>query len=177
MKKVFKTALILITLVGFVSCHKYPEDNVFIESKSPEKRIVGTWSLTKYYINGADFTDFLFNQYIGFGICGYNSSPPFYQYGNLDFVISKPAPYGVFNYNVLNTGAGGWFYFENKKNDLKMYFGALCSLNNKLLYAPIKGNPNIDPIPFWQIRELTNKSLKITNIIKDTTYRIEFTKQ
>lgn len=53
MKRLFKILLILITLIDFVSCHKYPEDP-FISFKQPWKRINGTWMITSYQVYGIE---------------------------------------------------------------------------------------------------------------------------
>ncbi|MHB8260813.1 MAG: hypothetical protein ACYDCN_04790 [Bacteroidia bacterium] len=67
MRRLFKLSLVLITLAGFVSCHKYPEDP-FISLKNPQDRLSGigsgyTWKITSYQINGVehshDFDNFL----------------------------------------------------------------------------------------------------------------------
>ncbi len=53
MKREFKILIALITLIGFVSCHKYPEDP-FISFRRPTKRIEGTWNITSYQVYGVE---------------------------------------------------------------------------------------------------------------------------
>ncbi|HEX7414169.1 MAG TPA: hypothetical protein VF411_08995 [Bacteroidia bacterium] len=53
MKKVLKTALLLITLVGFISCHKYPKDP-FISFRKPIVRLDAGWQITSYRILGKE---------------------------------------------------------------------------------------------------------------------------
>ncbi|MHB8261408.1 MAG: hypothetical protein ACYDCN_13230 [Bacteroidia bacterium] len=162
MKRFSKIAVVVITLSSLcLSCHKYPEDNVFMEKMSPEKRIVGTWRLTKYYINGADSTAFLFKQY---------TSISSYQYGILDLVIgiggNSAYQEGMAIYSI---GGDGGISFENHKNDLYVDF----TIYN--LYSPFGNGRNWNYN--WDIRELTTTDFKITNSVNGIDYRIEFTKQ
>ena len=57
MKKLVLLLLLISTLVlgSFIlaSCHKYPEDP-FISFRRPNKRIEGTWNITKYQVWGID---------------------------------------------------------------------------------------------------------------------------
>ncbi|HEX7414311.1 MAG TPA: hypothetical protein VF411_09745 [Bacteroidia bacterium] len=165
MKRVTKIAVVLIALGSlFLGCKKYPEDNVFMEFKKPAKRIVGTWRLTKYYINGADSTTFLFKQY---------TSISSYQYGILDLVIGASVnsdyQYGIFIYSIR--GDGG-ITFENHKNDLYVVFLIPASTPGLYLYSQFG-----DTDSRWDIRELTTTDFKITNSVHGIDYRIEFTRQ
>lgn len=63
MKKIY--FIVIISLLIFGSCKKYPEDP-FISLKSPRSRLEGSWLLKKVTINGIDSTEqFFANAYCG----------------------------------------------------------------------------------------------------------------
>ena len=54
MKKIFKIALLLITVSSLCgSCHKYSEDP-FISFRRPSGRIVGIWKFISYQRDGKE---------------------------------------------------------------------------------------------------------------------------
>ena len=176
MKRISKIGVVLIALSSlFFGCKKYPEDGVrywFNKNETPEKRISGTWRITKYYINGADSTAFLYKQYIGLCIWGYNSGSPCYQYGIIDLVVAKLDPTSNSNpFNISNMDAFGAMQFVNDDNYLKMEFFLGSAPSSFNAYNPFVVNYYI-----WKIEELTNLNLKITNTINNISYRIEFVK-
>jgi hypothetical protein len=175
----FKHIALILSFGSFVlfSCKKYPEDSKRYLFDSPEKRIVGTWLLTNYYMNNADSTTFLYNQYDGYNYAG--TPTPVSQYGNLLLEVGvssdKSYQYGATIYSI---GGSGNMSFENDKNYLKIDFTVTG-------YKYYPATP-LDTIPVynlfvnvsnWNIRELTKTNLKINNTINNTNYSIEFTKQ
>ncbi|HXD91638.1 MAG TPA: hypothetical protein VNX01_00415 [Bacteroidia bacterium] len=177
MQKAFKIIFVLSALGAlFFSCSKkYPEDRFYYVGKSPEKRIVGKWLLTKYYINNDDSTDFLFSKYIGWGQSGYNTGPLKYQYGVLIFEVTKDQYDNNFVYAIHSIGAGGNIIFYNSDNNFSMNFLNVYGSNTPPLYPLIKSSPQTDA--GFTIEKLTNISLKITSSYGATTTTMEFAKQ
>ncbi len=166
MKNLFKIIFVLTVFSClFSGCKKYPEDDKRYLFKSPEKRLVGTWRIAKYYINGADSTDFLYRQYIG---------APDYQYGVIALKISKvngdPGDNSsIYNITVVGIGsAGGGMGLKKGKNYLNLGIGSLYGASP--IYNPFINMSN------WEIRELTNNAFKIKSNIGGVNYRVEFDK-
>ncbi|HXU28740.1 MAG TPA: hypothetical protein VN698_16040 [Bacteroidia bacterium] len=177
MKKTVATIVILIALSNLFFCcsKKYPEDGFHYVGKSPEKRIVGKWLLTKYYINNNDSTSFIFSKYIGWGQSGYNTGPLQYQYGVLLFEVTKNPNDNNFVYAIRSIGAGGNIIFYNSDNNFDMNFMNVYGSNTPPLYPLIKSSPQSNA--GFTIEKLTNISLKITSTYGSTTTTIEFAKQ
>jgi len=157
----------------FSCSKKYPEDGIYYMGKSPEKRIVGRWKISKYYINGADSTAFLFKQYIGHCVYGINQGNICYQYGVMVYDVGKKDPgEGDFPFTFYEGGGGGYFNLVNDDNYITCYYAARSA------YNPFReDNPVPNTHSLWKILELTNITFKISNTIHDTTYNIEFAKQ
>jgi len=175
----FKYIVLILFLGSFVlfSCKKYPEDNKKYLFDSPEKRIVGTWLLTNYYMNNADSTTFLYNQYDGYNFAG--TPTPVSQYGNLLLEVGvtsdKSYQYGITIYSI---GGSGNMSFDNDKNYLKIDFTVTGYKYYPALYndSIIVYNLFVN-VSNWNIRELTKTNLKINNTINKTNYSMGFTKQ
>ena len=168
------TILLLLSLVFFSCSKKYPEDGFYYMGKSPEKRIVGKWRLTKYYINGADSTSFLFKQYIGHCVYGINQGSICYQYGVIVFDVGNKDPgEGDFPFTFYEGGGGGYFNFVNDYNYITCYYSAVGSA-----YNPFReNNPEPNTHSLWTIDELTNINFKVSITLNDTAYTLEFAKQ
>lgn len=178
MKKFCNILFLSFGILFFGCSKKYPEDGFHYVFKSPEKRIVGTWQLTNYYINGINATNFLYNQYIGWGQYGFNAGPIMYQYGIIDFNIGDADPNGNHVITAQSIDGGGSLVFKNDNNYLQIGFGMEYGnvQSNPLLYNPFRSIQYVNS-PFWKINELTNITFKISGTYRDTSYQIEFAKQ
>lgn len=138
MKKLKQIALLFtgIALVTISSCKKYPEGPL-ISFHSKEHRVVGTWIVDYYSINGYDST-------------GYLQAQPYY--GKYIFNKQKgdvSADFTLISNNNIYFSGGSW-RFTNKKKDL-----------NIQQFPPYQfyTNPYIASVVTWEIRRLTDADL------------------
>ena len=160
MKRVNKTAVVLIVFSSlFLGCKKYPEDP-FISLREPWKRIAGTWQITSYQINGIEhshdfdsllsqltLTDCLIRFEYGMGTYGEiyiednNGNRIYPGYGTYYINSDKTMSFSP-NYNTSNT--------ENE-----FYI---------LVWKMTKNNSSTPPyynIPNWNICELYGKHFHV----------------
>jgi len=161
MKRLFKIAVVLVILIGFVSCHKYPEDpsTSFIR---PIKRLsnASSWNMVAYYINGISSMDSLMHKYV-------SVNPLLSTSSELDFAVMGTAANGgkTIGINFISEIGAGDFLLEDNKNKLKIYIPLLC----QGYY-----NPFINTTSDWDIEELTSNKLDIKSMINGINYEITF---
>lgn len=175
----------LLSAIGILlfSCSKkYPEDGFYYMGKSPYKRIMGKWLLSKYTVNNVDSTKSVFKKYVGWNAYGYggngNVYPPPYQYGIIKFEISgDDGDANLYHYAVYDLGAGGEFKFTNEEDNMTISFGFSYGSKAPLLSPTFKSFPNPGDYPTWKIEKLTNINFKVSTTLNDTSYTLEFAKQ
>ena len=146
MKKLKQIALLFI-VIAFItssSCKKYP-DGPLLSLHSKEHRIVGTWIVDYYSINGYDSTSYLQGQ-------------PYY--GKYIFYKRKPdgddyAEFVLLDNNNIYVSDGHWFFTNNKKN---------IDIDQSPL-TQFYMNPYIARAISWEIRRLT-----VSDLWLKTTY-------
>ena len=145
MKKATLFYLLSLFLVGLffeTSCKKYP-NGPLLSLHSKEHRIVGTWIVDYYSINGYDSTSYLQGQPY-YGKCVFYKQKGDYS---ADFVL-------VSNDNNYFS-SGSWWFTDNKK-DLKI---------QQSTFQQFYMNPYIAGLITWEIRRLT-----VSDLWLKTTY-------
>jgi hypothetical protein len=106
-RKTFLYVIIALTMsFGFMSCKKYPDDNILISLRTPEERISNTWKVENYKINNTDMTSLA---------QGYTES------------FTKG---GGYSYSwELNSGSGTWA-LHNKDKEIQLTGNDTHSSNN-----------------------------------------------
>jgi hypothetical protein len=174
------TILLLLSLVFFSCSKKYPEDGFYYMGKSPYKRIMGKWLLSKYTVNNADSTTSVFKKYVGWNAYGYGGNPgnpPPYQYGVIKFEISgDDGDANLYHYAVYDLGAGGEFQFINEEDNMNIFFGFAYGSKAPLLSPAFRSFPNPRDYLVWKIEKLTNINFKVSTTLNDTAYTLEFAK-
>jgi hypothetical protein len=149
MTRIFKQLIILIILIGFVSCHKYPDDP-FISLRTPFKRITKhQWILNNYTVNGVDSMS-LFNDTLGRPI----PNLVCFQFNN-KYTVNKYTFHDEF-------GNGTWSI--DKKN-FSLCYARAWGLNYHLFN---------NGCTTWEIIELYEKTLMITTNTNGKTYKASF---
>jgi hypothetical protein len=133
--------LVILVVVFFNSCKKYPEGPKFSLLR-PEKRIYGTWELEKYVVNDFDSTNYLPPCNAIYSPEGVNNN---YCYR---FIRGKN--------NIKGSDGNGAYIFENDKEELVISYSVY---NAPLNYPNIIGPTGT--VYNWEIRKLTNKELWI----------------
>ncbi|MFH1380033.1 MAG: hypothetical protein ABII23_07125, partial [bacterium] len=129
------------------SCKKYPEGPL-ISFRTPEQRLIGTWEITEFEIDGQDFMDSLKNHP---AYCLY-----WFNYGTA---------IGIDFGSGLNSGN---IDFENKKKELCFQYYS----NPSTAYGPLDYNNTC-----WDILRLTNEEMKLsTDFIDGKEYVVSFDK-
>ena len=157
-KNLTLTSCILLLVTMITACHKYPEDE-FITYVKPEKRIMGFYNMTHYYVNN---TDSIF-------------SPRYYyfSYGKpVEFATYYDPAILVFDFGMYNQYTGSWRFAVN-------FFD-----NNQFLH--FRNIPdtifNYGLIPFvvnestWRILKLTDSQLILSSTIGKNFYELHFEK-
>jgi len=147
MKKIFRNFILLTIAFSFIlteSCKKYP-DGPLISLHTKAHRIIGTWDVEYFSINGHDSTSYLKNQpfYAMYSFDNTNHNQDcFYQSSSYDYYLY-----------------GHWKLEHNKEN-LSVFF----SLSNKLKdhLGPYRAERAI-----WKIRRLTEKEMWLKNMYSD----------
>ncbi|MFH1321027.1 MAG: hypothetical protein ABII90_10290 [Bacteroidota bacterium] len=149
MSKRISTSITLLILISmnFTSCKKYPEGPL-ISLRTPEKRLIGTWEIKEFEIDGQDFLDSLKNHP---AYCLYS-----FHYGmSIGIELSSLVCIGKMD-------------FENKKKELCFP----CYGNTVTAYGPL-AYENI----CWDILRLTNKEMKLSTDFTDgKEYVVSFDK-
>ena len=127
MKRVLQTLIVLVTLIGFISCHKYPDDP-FISLKRPFKRIEGTWNITSYQINGVEHSH-NFDSLL---------SPNTLTDCSIKFVN------GLHDSNGQTIPSAGTYHFQNKNGSL--IFSDKYSIDDDLLKIGFLTPSNSDTV-------------------------------
>lgn len=144
MKKLKQIALLFtsIALVTISSCKKYPEGPL-ISLHSKEKRIVGTWVVDYYSINGYDSTSYL------------QAQPYYGKYYIYSEIHGDTYVFSLVTDNGTTCGTTGHWRFANKKKDLNIQqsIGGCTSL------PQFNTTPYIASDVTWEIRRLTNADL------------------
>ena len=140
MKKLKQITLLFI-VIAFItssSCKKYP-DGPLLSLHSKEHRIVGTWIVDYYSINGYDSTSYLQSQL---------------YYGKYIFYSKKSSTPNLFLFESNIYCTSGHWKFTNNKKDLSIDQTNGCS--------PL---PQFNTTPYtasevnWEIRRLTDADL------------------
>ncbi len=142
MKQLTKTILLLLILIGFVSCHKYPEDP-FISLRTPFKRITKhRWILNNYTVNGVDSMS-LFNEpnLVYFHLVGksYNFNDEFgggtWFIDKKNLTICYTSAWGNLNYHLFGNGYTTWEIIELYEKTLTI----TTNTNGKTYKASFEG--------------------------------------
>jgi len=169
-KSLLALALFIALSSLFMGCHKYPEDP-FISLKQAGKRLLGTWNITSYKINGVEHShDFdsllspntLTDCYI------------FFEAGDLvgdgEFKFQDKNKQTLFPSGGFNT-----FSFEGDKNkeNTKLFFYPIDSTNvfGHLFFYGQKKTPTYFSDGEWTILELYGENLHITYNGRDVYFK------
>jgi hypothetical protein len=153
MQKIIK-AIVLFTTIIFIagsSCKKYP-DGPLINFHSKELRVLGTWDVEYYSINGYDSTSYL-------------KAQPYY--GKYTFHAPKgdnPGGFDLLSNNNIYATIGNWEFGNNKENLNIEQVIACTSL------PQFETNPYIAHYITWEIRRLTDSDIWL----KTTFYGKEY---
>jgi hypothetical protein len=148
------TVLFIVLLLG--SCKKYDE-GPWISFRSKEKRIIGTWEVQAFYVNGYDSTQF-FRKY---------DSPNFYiNKSYLNILLSD-------NYTEnpkVSLHLGGDWDLENNNKDMKWsFYDPGVPEEQWLNLGPFK----VDYASIWEIKRLKMDEFFLETNFEGVLYRLE----
>ncbi|MFH1321031.1 MAG: hypothetical protein ABII90_10310 [Bacteroidota bacterium] len=149
------TFLILISMI-LTSCKKYSE-GPFFSFRTAEQRLLGTWEIKEFKIDGQDFMDSLS---MDSAFCTYlferikSDSREYY----------RSCPGGFYLY------FWGYWHLENKNKEL--WLDEYNSNYNSPTYGPLGRNEDI----CWTILRLKNKEMKLKTDWNGKEYEIFFDK-
>lgn len=160
MKLLKKIILLFIAFIFIISCKKYP-DGPLLNLYTKKHRIMGTWDVDYFSINGYDSTAYL-------------KSKPFYGmywFGKGDLEHDPPA---LYDSNTPGYTANGHWNFESKKNFIHITFDINNNINLPNNIAS-KIGPYRDNNVSWEIRRLTEKEFWLkTNYTDGREYFVKF---
>lgn len=156
---IFKFCTLLLLIVFLISCKKYDE-GPWISFNSKDKRLIGTWEVEKFTVNGYDSTHY-FRKY---------DSPIFAIvesgiYISLEDVLTAP--------NNPRKGLSGYWIFEDKKRELKWIFSNQGTQQETWIDM---GPLGVNRTSFWEIKRLKMEDLFLETNYDNVHYRIEFTR-
>jgi hypothetical protein len=145
-------SVIFLGVLVTSSCKKYP-DGPLLSLWTKEHRIVGTWDVEYFSINGHDSTEYL-------------KSKPFY--GMYSFDNRNNSNYCYYNSSNENYHLYGWWQLENDKKNITIDF------NIDSVYTEQMG-PYRAKSSSWEIRRLAEKEMWLkTNYSDGKEYYIKF---
>ena len=155
---------ITLTIVLFSGCKKYPEDDVRYRFKSAKARLIGTWHLTAYYMNGGDSMNYIVSQ----SSCGYPYCTPSFidvrQALTITVVEDSKLKRAHFHHSWGNSK--GDMEFREHKNEL---WSNTITFGQSYQRSPFS-------VPTWKILKLTNVRMHLEKEEYGTKYRMEFVK-
>ena len=157
---IFKVCTLLLLIVFLTSCKKYDE-GPWISLNSKEKRLVGTWEVEKFTVNGYDSTHY-FRKY---------DSPKFAIVESGLFILLEDILTAPIN---PRKSLSGYWNFEDKKRELKWIFNNQDSQDETGIDI---GPLSIDRTSFWEIKRLKMNELFIETNYDGSHYRIEFSRK
>lgn len=154
------TIYLFLFILLFSSCKKYDE-GPWISFYSKDKRLIGTWEVEKFTVNGYDSSHY-FRKY---------DSPKFAivesgLFISLSDVLTAP--------NNPRKGLSGYWNFEDKKKELKWIFNNGDSQDETMIDM---GPLGIDRTSFWEIKRLKMDELFLETNYDGGFYRIEFSRK
>lgn len=157
MKKTISILVISALLISlFGSCKKYDEGPL-ISFRSKEKRLMGTWQIEHYFVNGHDSSSY-FTQY---------DSPLIDIDYNVFFMIE--------DLYTLRPKKSKWidadWSWDNNMNNIRMDFIEPGHLEDEWLNT---GPFIIGETVSWEIKKLKLKELILETTYSNVVYRIEF---
>ena len=150
--------LLLFTGVFFSECKKYPEDDVFIQCRRPEKRLIkyGPWVFDKLTVDGVDKS------------AEFRADSAYFD--RMEFIEpeSDGPNLGIYHNNDLNEIAR----FKLIENDEILRIEVIPSLPNESNY-PDYGPIFIGNRVHWNILRLSKKGLIIETTFNGQVYKLE----
>lgn len=158
MKKTISILIISALLFSlFGSCKKYDEGPL-ISFRSKEKRMMGTWQIEHYFVNGYDSSSY-FTQY----------DSPLVQFD------ANRVYFTIQDFYTLNPKTSKWIDAEwnwaNNDEYILMDFIEPGHLENEWLNT---GPFNIGGTVNWEIKKLKTKELILETTYSNVLYRLEF---
>ncbi len=155
--KNIKIILLFVFLAGILStCKKYPEGPI-ISFKTKMARVVGSWNIGKYTVNGSDSTQALL------------SRVPCER----PMRFEKPKGGNVVCYFVCSGAISidGLWSFEGNKE--KLHIKNYADTAIKVAFPPISLSPNSPRYINWDIIRLTNKEMWLKVNYNNAEYYVE----
>ncbi|MGZ3919105.1 MAG: hypothetical protein ACXVOH_03555 [Bacteroidia bacterium] len=146
------SALMLLSPV-FHSCHKYPDDN-FLSLRRPEKRILGSYKLMHYYINGADSVG--------------NSKYQFYATGNRITFHHKISIDYQYDMGTYIDAIDGVAEFSKNRKQIRIRISDYLPLEKTNIFVVFYNS--------WQILKLYQNELWLSSTINGKSYEIHLKK-
>jgi len=146
--------LLIILLISFVSCRKYPEDNL-ISFTTPFKRVTShSWKVSYF---GVDYKDSTLQTYFSYHAGGA------YQLGGtkLLFYSYYINPENTYRMDENGVYSGFWHFFHNNK---------YIEIYTNRIDGAVKHIQNYQ----WKILKLTNTEFRISTVYNGKHYEIHF---
>lgn len=155
--RIYYILSLLIVILIFSGCKKYPEDNNFITFHSVQKRLLGDWKIIDFKINDISSIN-LFDSTINERKVKIDKSIP---EDNVDGDIV-----------ILADVYGIWLY-ENNQEQLKFQFYEQVNNNTFFYFGPfVSATTSI-----WDIRKLTMEELWLETDYENKSYKLFLIKQ
>jgi len=151
-----KIGTVLFILLLISSCKKYDE-GPWISFRTKEKRIIGTWEVNKFYVNGNDSSQFFLK---------YDS--PIFSFEKSSIYISLADMHRPPE-NTTKYLDGYWDFIDNKKG-ISMSFETHGEQDDSNLeYGPFQGEKDSK----WEIKKLKTEEFYLETDFENSHYRLE----
>ena len=151
-----KIGILLFTVLLLASCKKYDE-GPWISFRSKEKRIIGTWEVQAFYVNGYDSTQF-FRKY----------DSPIFSFERSSIYISLADMYRPPE-NTSKYLGGYWDFIDNKKGVTMSFESHGEQDDADLEYGPFQGDKDSK----WEIKKLKMEAFNLETDFENSHYRLE----
>lgn len=145
-----KNVLLFCVIILLATCKKYP-DGPLLSLYTKEHRVLGIWDVEYFEVNGYDSTSFLKGQ-------------PFY--GKYRFEKNRDRSLFRYEANDQQYNLGGYWSFQNHKEEICITFEAYTALGN---IGPYRAAGII-----WKIRRLKEKELWLETSYAGKNYFLKF---
>ncbi|MCA0431577.1 MAG: hypothetical protein LCH32_13855 [Bacteroidetes bacterium] len=173
--KILHKILILLLVIIFYGCKKYPENTIWFKKKKNIDIFLGSYRLTGYKVNGIDSLDAL-NYYIDTNLTSMKIGDLRFQDNSVERE-SKGYKYSIsIVYRIKSTGFGSSYsYIYNYSRNRKCVDFKYNFYWDKTAYPMlIKKDIFINEAPWEIIRLELGKITKLKKIVNNLTYEIQF---
>ena len=159
----FGYLILIVITTSFVSCKKYPENNLWLSSAT--NTIAGDWKIDYYLVDGVDSTSYSdISAYV-------NGTFTFYK-GETQGTFGARDKFGELSLSQVGGSSGGLgsWGLDAKKKNVRLYVGRVS------IYNVGSQKDIFRATGYWKIKKLSRKEFWITNSLANVDFEIHFKK-